>query len=304
VEQTQYGNILRLTADTESPLLLPTNEHKRLIVIDFEYANANVPGLEFANHFVRLATLQTRDSADEREQTEWCYDYHARAAPHACRVDRYPTPAQQNTFLAAYLAHRPSAAPAARSPSAPGTPAPVTPALAPIRSTASIAALVLDARRGARRRRRAASDDDDYDGSEDDDDDGDGRGTNGDEGNDGGGGGGGGDPAALRRAMAQLRAETRAWRAANSAQWVLWGVVQAKVAGAPLSPAPPPMDAAAASQSPSAGEADGAHEGGFDYLAYARERAAFFWGDVIGLGVMRREELPTDVVAGARVVEY
>ena len=118
--------------------------------------------------------------------------------------------------------------------------------------------------------------------------------------------------------MAQLRAETRAWRAANSAQWVLWGVVQAKVAGAPLSPAPPPMDAPAPRQprpppggggevegeGTGSGADGGAHEGGFDYLAYARDRAAFFWGDVIGLGVMRREELPADVVAGARVVEY
>ncbi|KAF2461965.1 kinase-like domain-containing protein [Lineolata rhizophorae] len=49
---TQYGNILRLVPAGESPLLLPANQHKRLIVIDFEYANANMPGLEFANHFV------------------------------------------------------------------------------------------------------------------------------------------------------------------------------------------------------------------------------------------------------------
>jgi hypothetical protein len=38
----------------ESPLILPANEHKQLVVIDFEYANANLPGLEFANHFVRF----------------------------------------------------------------------------------------------------------------------------------------------------------------------------------------------------------------------------------------------------------
>jgi choline kinase len=36
----------------ESPLLLPANEHKQLVVIDFEYASANTPGFEFANHFV------------------------------------------------------------------------------------------------------------------------------------------------------------------------------------------------------------------------------------------------------------
>jgi choline kinase len=175
---------------------------------------------------------------------------------------------------------------------------------------------VLDARRGQPRR----ADDEDGDGSSaaDDDEDEDGR-------RDGRGAGGaeGSDPAALRRAMAQLRAETRAWRAANSAQWVLWGVVQAKVPGAPLSPAPPPLDAggdaagrpddAASLPEPPppepAEEAEGggggdAHEASFDYLRYARERAAFFWGDVLGLGIMRREELPADVVAGARVVEY
>ena len=41
-----------MTPSGESPLLLPANEHKQLIVIDFEYANADLPGYEFANHFV------------------------------------------------------------------------------------------------------------------------------------------------------------------------------------------------------------------------------------------------------------
>jgi choline kinase len=49
----------------ESPLLLPMNEHKRLVVIDFEYANANVPGLEFANHFVRIAIVHSEDPSDK-----------------------------------------------------------------------------------------------------------------------------------------------------------------------------------------------------------------------------------------------
>lgn len=39
---------------TESPLLLPANEHKQLVVIDFEYSSANTAGFEFANHFVSL----------------------------------------------------------------------------------------------------------------------------------------------------------------------------------------------------------------------------------------------------------
>ena len=38
----------------DSPLMLPANQHKQLVVIDFEYANANLPGLEFANHFVSI----------------------------------------------------------------------------------------------------------------------------------------------------------------------------------------------------------------------------------------------------------
>lgn len=43
-----------MVPEGESPLLLPANKHKQLVVIDFEYANANLPGLEFANHFVRI----------------------------------------------------------------------------------------------------------------------------------------------------------------------------------------------------------------------------------------------------------
>jgi thiamine kinase-like enzyme len=54
MRQTQYGNILRMAPEGESPLLLPANQHKQLVVIDFEYANANLPGLEFANHFVSI----------------------------------------------------------------------------------------------------------------------------------------------------------------------------------------------------------------------------------------------------------
>lgn len=50
----------------QSPLLLPENEHKQLVVIDFEYASANTRGLEFANHFVSPPTIGIvrTDSAD------------------------------------------------------------------------------------------------------------------------------------------------------------------------------------------------------------------------------------------------
>ncbi|EJT73508.1 choline kinase [Gaeumannomyces tritici R3-111a-1] len=87
---TQYGNILRVRPDDEkSPLLQPANEHKQLVVIDFEYAAANLPGLEFANHF-----------------TEWAYNYHDAVASFACNTAMYPTLEQQRRFVRAYVDHK------------------------------------------------------------------------------------------------------------------------------------------------------------------------------------------------------
>ncbi|KAJ5776435.1 uncharacterized protein N7511_001446 [Penicillium nucicola] len=88
---TQYGNLLRMQPATESPLLLPANEHKQLVVIDFEYANANTRGYEFANHF-----------------TEWCYNYHDEGRSWACNNRMYPTPEEQYRFISNYLTHRPA----------------------------------------------------------------------------------------------------------------------------------------------------------------------------------------------------
>lgn len=56
--QAQYGNLLRLEPSGESPLMLPANEHKQLVVIDFEYASANTPAQEFANHFVSISVFK------------------------------------------------------------------------------------------------------------------------------------------------------------------------------------------------------------------------------------------------------
>ncbi|KAK8182908.1 kinase-like domain-containing protein [Phyllosticta citribraziliensis] len=89
---TQHGNILRLVPPGDSPLLLPANEHKQLVVIDFEYSNANTPGFEFANHFA-----------------EWCYNYHDPHASHAFNVPAYPSLAEQTRFIRSYVTHRLSA---------------------------------------------------------------------------------------------------------------------------------------------------------------------------------------------------
>lgn len=149
----------------------------------------------------------------------------------------------------------------------------------------------------------------------------------------------------------RLMHEARIWRIANSAQWVAWGVVQAKVPGmdkastqqrpADVDPSDGPgqnpeagLDqAGAAGNSPDPSDPDetriveGARdkrpeglvaealrdgvdlphevdEEEFDYLGYAQERAMFFWGDLISLGIVQKHELPADLLRKIKVVEY
>lgn len=158
--------------------------------------------------------------------------------------------------------------------------------------------------------------------------------------------------------VAALLRETRIWRLANSAQWVAWGIVQAKVAGMPdFSPqtsgtatptASTQSDSTADVEEHDAGEAQmagSAHHGTlrggeasdpldaeaqglredllakrpdpneegdeaetedaeFDYLAYARSRAMFFWGDALELGIVEEKDLPKDVLASVLRVGY
>ena len=150
----------------------------------------------------------------------------------------------------------------------------------------------------------------------------------------------------------QLMHDTRLWRVANSAQWVAWGIVQAKVEGMdealenqrntthtqqdservedekqPLSPQSPdagkhtgtshlphlgsdPLDSEMANLALDAkdkrreeGEGEDEEEE-FDYLAYAQDRAMFFWGDVLALGVVGRKELPEELLNKVKVVDY
>jgi len=67
--------------------------------------------------------------------------------------------------------------------------------------------------------------------------------------------------------------ETQLWRAANSAQWVAWGIIQAKI---------PHHNT----------EEEDLDEEGFDYISYSQERAYLFWGDCVQLGLVEEEELP------------
>ncbi|KAI5195367.1 kinase-like protein [Aureobasidium subglaciale] len=286
---TQYGNILRLLPSGTSPLLLPANTHKQLIVIDFEYSNANTPGLEFANHF-----------------TEWCYNYHDEKAAWLCNTALYPTPEEQDRFLRAYVRHRPQF-------NAP------TPNLGPADTeekkkrpqgpTSSISNFMLDARGPPESPAVMEKVNKDYQDRED-------------------------------AQVQSLLAETKMWRLANSAQWVAWGIVQAKVPGLPdattttsassipLSETPDTLtpttednnDAQPFSSDPLSQESqalqqdihdkrpdpneedDEAAEEEFDYLAYARDRAMFFWGDAVELGLIDINELPEDVRLGLKRV--
>ena len=123
----------------------------------------------------------------------------------------------------------------------------------------------------------------------------------------------------------RLMAETKLWRLANSAQWVAWGIVQAKIPGLPEWEPKEKEDgeedmslqakklesallevkeaAAAAAEEEAKGNGEDAEEE-FDYLGYAQDRAWFFWGDAVKLGIVKAEELPEVVQKKMKTVEY
>ncbi|KAI9096513.1 kinase-like domain-containing protein [Phlyctochytrium arcticum] len=69
----QYGNILRKVKDGS------------IVIVDYEYSSINYRGYDFGNHFC-----------------EWAADYHSDAS-HEMHFDRYPTQAEQDNFLSAYI---------------------------------------------------------------------------------------------------------------------------------------------------------------------------------------------------------
>jgi choline kinase len=115
-----------------------------------------------------------------------------------------------------------------------------------------------------------------------------------------------------------LMRQTRLWRVMNSAQWVAWGIVQAKAPG--MEEGIAEMNAASNSEYPKNGhdengngktktppvDSDVDEEDGFDYLAYAQDRALFFWSDLLALNLVNPEELPAPMVEHirARAVDY
>ncbi|KAL7621437.1 hypothetical protein AAE478_008759 [Parahypoxylon ruwenzoriense] len=289
---TQYGNILRVRPDDKkSPLLHPHYEHKQLVVIDFEYSAANTRGLEFANHF-----------------TEWCYNYHDENAPFACNTSLYPTPEEQRRFIRAYVNHRPEfphpGAPTPNlTPLATPTMKPTTPgsgamSLGP---TSSIKEFMLDSRTPAGGWKEEEKRRDEQ----------------------------------VETQVEALIEETRIWRIANSAQWVAWGAMQAKIPGfdndvstshipgtaastftndtstpsetSTVTEATPekdvPIDGAVQPAAVASSDEEESDAAEFDYLAYAQERAMFFWGDCIKMGLLKEEDLPESVRAKVKYVD-
>jgi choline kinase len=141
----------------------------------------------------------------------------------------------------------------------------------------------------------------------------------------------------VEREVTRLIHETRLWRLANSAQWVMWGVMQAKIPNLPDFEDPTQSAAIAAGPSdtdlemkakesgrlasdplgqeeeamaddlrdkrPDPEEENG-DEGEFDYVGYTWERAMFFWGDAVAFGLVGLDELPEIVKKEIKIVEY
>ncbi|OTB04662.1 hypothetical protein M426DRAFT_320528 [Hypoxylon sp. CI-4A] len=279
---TQYGNILRVRPDDKkSPLLQPNYEHKQLVVIDFEYSAANTRGLEFANHF-----------------TEWSYNYHNEQAPHGCDVTMYPTPDEQRRFIKAYVNHKPEFPhPGASTPNLTPLATPTlqpqasTPKLSATTSASSIKEFMLDSRAppGGWKEEEKRRDEQ------------------------------------VDAQVEALMEETRIWRVANSAQWVAWGIMQATIPGfTQESPDYPTtittavrengeevllegeeeVEGAVQSTPIATPEEEAAEAAEFDYLAYAQERAMFFLGDCVILGLIGVEDLPVEIREKVKYVEY
>ena len=73
---------------------------------------------------------------------------------------------------------------------------------------------------------------------------------------------------------------------------------------APTEGTPDGRDKAAAAAAAAAADDDDDDVAAFDYLGYAQERALFFWGDVLQLGLVQRAELPAEVLRKVKIVPY
>ena len=243
-------------------------------MIDFEYANANVPAYEFANHF-----------------TEWCYNYHDHKKPFAVTEKRYPTPEEQRRFVKAYVTHKPAIPSTAATPVA-------TPNAG---ASTSVTSFTLDARTPYTQFQEEDMKKNERDGMEIDRLLRDTRlwrvvcsaqwtawaivsakveGMN---------------EISEEASTSSTATESFATDYTNAEMTDLAGEVERKNSEDPL------QKASAERQDASPQDDE---EGEFDYLGYAQERAMLFWGDVLQLGLVEKVELPQELLKKVKMVEY
>ena len=139
----------------------------------------------------------------------------------------------------------------------------------------------------------------------------------------------------IAKEIDRLLHDTRLWRVVCSAQWTAWAIVSAKIEGmdenleeastsstatgpfaadytgaemtaladeAERKKSEDPLTKASAERQDASPQDD--EEGEFDYLGYAQERAMLFWGDVLQLGLVKKDELPQELLKKVKTVEY
>jgi choline kinase len=222
------------------------------------------------------SSANTRGLEFANHFTEWCYNYHDAERSWACNTRAYPTPEEQRRFISAYISHHSQVGPV-YSPL-------ITPDIAPASiSTPRLAPFSLDAPAIATANLYSESDRLHHEDS-------------------------------FETEIQHLMRQTRLWRVANSAQWVAWGIVQAKVPAMEEQEHPSTLlnnnhdnnhtDNNNNSHTEAAQENQESDE--FDYLAYSQDRALFFWADVLAMGLVREDELPGELleVIKSKIVNY
>lgn len=124
------------------------------------------------------------------------------------------------------------------------------------------------------------------------------------------------DEASIEANVQFLMIQQRLWRVINSAQWIAWGIVQAKVPGMEEGIAQdsqstndsngPPSKAAETEAGAKSPVEEVVDEDEFDYLAYSQDRALFFWADLLALNLADEKDLPPELVEAVkpRTINY
>ncbi|OTA62794.1 kinase-like protein [Hypoxylon sp. EC38] len=232
----------------------PDDKKSPLLQPNYEHKQLVVIDFEYS-------AANTRGLEFANHFTEWCYNYHDSAAPYACNTALYPSPAEQRRFIRAYVNHRPEFPTPTPQPQ-PDPPRHTYPyphhrLLKPGPGSGS-RPFEFDQGVHARLARPAGGWKEEEKRRDD----------------------------LTEQQVEALVEETRMWRVANSAFWIAWGVLQAKIPGEGAAPEEEEGEAAE-----------------FDYLAYAQDRAMFLLGDCVKMGLVKEEDLPEGVRARVKYVD-